>query len=106
MDPFTLFLILIWIPLFALALPIFGDVYRFLTRPKREAARRARLARLPPPEEALKVADRDEFVAYLRELLGDEDLSEVFRDEEVKARFEEVERIVERRRSGRAAAAS
>ena len=45
-------------------------------------------------------------VAYLRELLGDEDMSEVFRDAEVKARFEEVERIVERRRSGRAAAAS
>jgi hypothetical protein len=106
MDPFTLFLILIWIPLFALALPIFGDVYRFLTRSKRDAAIRARLARLLPPEEALKDADRDEFVAYVRELLGDGDVSDVFRNPELKARFEELERFVDRRGCGRIAAAS
>jgi hypothetical protein len=105
MDAFTLFLILIWIPLLALALPIFQDVYRFLTRSKRKAVTRARLARLPPPEEALKDADREEVVAYLRELLA-EDGGDGLDDEDVKARFEEVARTVERRRSGKAAAAS
>jgi hypothetical protein len=103
MDPFTLFLILIWIPLLALALPVFEDVYRFLTRSKRKAATRARLARLPPPEEALKDADHDEIVAYLLELLDDGEVGDSLRDEEVKARFEEIVRIVERRRSGKAA---
>jgi len=106
MDPFTLFLILCWIALLGLALPMFGDAYRFLTRSKREAATRARLARLPPPEEALKDADRDKVVAYLRELLGDGDASDAFRDEEIKARLDEVVRFAERRKSGGAAAAS
>ena len=105
MDAFTLFLILIWIPLLALAMPIFQDVYRFLTRSKRKAITQARLARLPPPEEALKHANREEFVAYLRELLAD-DGGDGLDDEDVKARFEEIVRIVERRTSGKAAAAS
>jgi hypothetical protein len=105
MDAFTLFLILIWIPLLVLALPIFQDVYRFLTRSKRKAITRARLARLPPPEEALENADREEVVAYLRKLFAD-DGGDDLDDEEVKARFEEVVRIVERRTSGKAAAAS
>jgi hypothetical protein len=106
MDPFTLFLILIWIPLLALALPIFEDLYRFLTRSKRKAATRARLARLPPPSEALEGADGHEIVAYLSELLGDGEVGDALRDEEVKARFEEIVRIVERREARKAAAAS
>jgi hypothetical protein len=104
MDPFTLFLILIWIPLIALALPIFGDVYRFLTRSKREAAWRARLAQLPPPEEALRDGGRDEVAAYLLELLPD-DPTEFFRDPEFQARLKELERVAARRRSERATAA-
>jgi hypothetical protein len=106
MDPYALFLILVWMALFAFALPIFRDVYRFLTRSKRQAATRARLAQLPPPEKALKDADRDQVAEYLLELFGDGDVSEVFSDREVKARFDEVVRFVERRRSGKAAAAS
>jgi hypothetical protein len=104
MDPLTLFLILIWIPLLALALPLFGDVYRLLTRSKRKAAWRARLARLPPPEEALREAGGDEVAAYLLALLPDGDPTEFFRDPELQARFEEVERIVARRRAADAAA--
>jgi len=36
--------------------------------------------------------------AYLYELLGDGEVGDALRDEEVKARFDEVARIVERRR--------
>jgi hypothetical protein len=62
------------------------------------------LARLPPPEEALKHADQDEVVAYLRELFGNGDGGDGLDDEQVKARFDEVARIVERRRSRKGAA--
>jgi hypothetical protein len=103
MDPLTFALLLLLAIACFLALPAFAEVYRLLTRPKRRAATRARLARLPSPEEALKDADHDEIVAYLRELLGDGDEGDGLDDEEVKARFEEVVRIVERRRSGKAA---
>src|SRR2546423_9734298 len=60
------------------ALPVFAEGYRFLTRSKRRAATRARLARFPSPDAmwAMACATR-----------------------EVKARYEEVVRIVERRRS-------
>jgi hypothetical protein len=105
MDPFTFALILLLAIQCFLALPALPEVYRFLTRSKRRAATRARLARLPPPEEALKEADRDDIVAYLYELLGDGEVGDSLReDEEVKARFEEVVRIVERRRSRKGAA--
>jgi hypothetical protein len=104
MDPFTLALLLVFAASVFVALPAFAEGYRFLTRSKRKAATRARLARLPPPEEALKNADRDEVVAYLRELLRDGE-GDALRDEEVNARFEEVVRIVERRESRRAGAA-
>jgi hypothetical protein len=103
MDPLTFGLLLTLAMSLVAALPVFAEGYRFLTRSKRRAARRARLARLPPAEEALKDADRDEIVAYLLELLDDGDVGESLRDEEVKARYEEVVRIVERRRSGKAA---
>jgi hypothetical protein len=103
MDPLTFALVLLLAIACFLALPAFAEVYRFLTRPKRRAATRARLARLPPPEEALKDADHDEVVAYLRELFGNGDGGDGLNDEQVKARFEEVARIVERRRSGKAA---
>jgi hypothetical protein len=106
MDPFTFALILLGAVSYLMALPACGDVYRLLTRRKREAATRARLARLPPPEKALEDADRDEIVAYLRELLGAGEVGEALRDDEVKARFEEVVRIVDRRTSGKAAAAA
>jgi hypothetical protein len=105
MDPFTFALILLLVISLFMALPVFAETYRFLTRSKRKAATRARLARLPPPEEALKDAAHDEIVAYLRELLADGE-GEALRDEEVKARFEEVVRIVERREARRRAAAS
>ena len=88
------------------ALAVVRATYRSLTRSKREAAWRARLTRLPPPEEALKEADRDKLAAYLLELLPDGDPTEFFRDLELQARLEEVERITARRRSGGAAAAS
>jgi hypothetical protein len=100
MNPLTFALVLLLAIACFLLLPAFADAYRFLTRSKRRAATRARLARLPSPEEALKGADHDEVVAYLRELFGEGDGLD---DEEVKARFEEVVRIVERRRSGKAA---
>jgi hypothetical protein len=104
MDPFTFGLILLLLISCFMLLPAVGDAYRFLTRRKRKAVTRARLARLPPPEEALKDAGHDEVVAYLRELFGNGDGGDGLRDEEVKARFEEVARIVERRRSGKSAA--
>ena len=85
---------------------MFRDAYHSLTRSKREAAWHARLTRLPPPEEALKEADRDKLAAYLLELLPDGDPTEFFRDPELEARLEEVERITARRRPGGAAAAS
>ena len=102
MDPLTFALILLLAISCFMLLPAVGDAYRFLTRSKRKALTRARLARLPPPEEALKDADHDEIVAYLRELLA-EDGGDGLDDEEVKARFEEIVRIVERRRSRKAA---
>jgi hypothetical protein len=105
MDPFTFALILLLTVSCLMLLPALGDAYRFLTRSKRKAVTRARLARLPSPEEALKHADREEVVAYLRELLAD-DGGDGLDDEEVKARFEEVVRIVERRKARQAAAAS
>jgi hypothetical protein len=104
MDPFTFASILLLLISWFMLLPAVGDAYRFLTRRKRKAATRARLARLPPPEEALKNADHEEVVAYLRALFGNGDGGDGLRDEEVKARFEEVARIVERRRSGKSAA--
>jgi hypothetical protein len=97
MDPLTLALVLLLAGSCVVALPAFAEAYRFLTRGRRKAATRARLARLPPPEEALKGADGDEIVAYLRELFGNGKTGDGLRDEEVKARFEEVVRIVERR---------
>jgi hypothetical protein len=103
MDPFTLGLVFLLVMSFVVALPAFADAYRLLMRRRRKPARRARLARLPPPEEALKEADGDEIVAYLRELFADGE-GEALRDEEVKARFEEVVRIVERRTSRQPAA--
>ena len=103
MDPLTLALLMLLAMSLLMALPVFAEGYRFLTRSKRRAATRARLARLPPPEEALKDADHDEIVAYLSELLGDGEVGDSLRDPEVKARYEEVVRIVERRRSGKAA---
>jgi hypothetical protein len=103
MDPLTFALLLALAMSLVGALPVFAEVYRFLTRSKRKAATRARLARLPPPEEALRDADHDEIVAYLLELLGDGEVGDDLRDEELKARYEEVVRIVERRRSGKAA---
>jgi hypothetical protein len=104
MDAFTLALILLLVLSCVAALPAWSEAYRFLTRRKRKAITRARLARLPPPEEALKDADHDEVVAYLRELFGNGDGGDGMGDEEVKARFEEVARIVERRRSRKSAA--
>jgi hypothetical protein len=104
MDPFTFGLILLLLISCFMLLPAVGDAYRFLTRGKRKAATRARLARLPPPEEALKDADHDEVVAYLRELFGSGERGDGLDDEEVKTRFEEVARIVERRRFGKGAA--
>ena len=102
MDLLTFALILLLAISCFMLLPAVGDAYRFLTRSKRKAVTRARLARLPPPEEALRDADRQEVVAYLRALLAD-DGGDGLDDEEVEARFEEVVRIVERRRSGKAA---
>jgi hypothetical protein len=101
MDPLTLALIFLLAISCVVALPAWPEVYRLLTRRKREAAARERLARLPPPEEALRDADHDEIVAYLGELLGDGEVGDALRNKEVKARYEEVVRIVERRRSGR-----
>jgi hypothetical protein len=98
MDAFTLALIFLLVLSCAVAFPAWSEVYRLLTRWKRKAATRERLARLPPPEEALKDADQDKLVAYLYELLGDGEVGDALRDEEVKARFDEVARIVERRR--------
>jgi hypothetical protein len=103
MDPLTFALLLPLAMSCLLLLPAFADAYRFLTRSKRRAATRARLACLPPPEEALKNADHDEVVAYLRELFRNGHGGDGLRDPEIKARFEEVVRIVERRRSGKAA---
>jgi hypothetical protein len=103
MDLFTFALILLLAISCFMLLPAVGDAYRFLTRSKRKAITRARLARLPPPEEALKDADREEVVAYLRELVAD-DGGDGLDDEEVEARFEEVVRIVERRKARKAAA--
>jgi hypothetical protein len=103
MDPLTFALLLPLAMSCFLLLPAFADAYRFLTRSKRQAATRSRLARLPPPEEALKDADHDEVVAYLRELLANGDGGDGWDDKEVEARFDEVVRIVERRRSGKAA---
>ena len=103
MDPFTFALILLLAISCFMLLPAVGDAHRFLTRSKRKAATRARLAGLPPPEEALKGADGGEIVAYLRELLAEGD---AWDDEEVEARFEEVVRIVERREARKAAATS
>ena len=103
MDPLTFALLALLAMACFLALPIVGEAYRFLTRPRRRAATRARLARLPPPEEALRDADHDEIVAYLLELLDDGEVGDSLRDKEVKARYDEVVRIVERRRSGKAA---
>ena len=105
MDPLTLALTVLMAFSCFLGLPAVGDAYRFLTRSKRKAVTRARLARLPPPEEALKDPDREEVVAYLRKLLAD-DGGDGLDDEEVNARFEEVVRIVQRRRAGKAAAAA
>jgi hypothetical protein len=101
MDPFTLVLVLLMASSCVVALPALAEAYRFLTRGKRKAATRARLARLPLPEEALKDADGDEIVAYLRELFGNPKTSDGLRDEEIKARFEEVVRIVKRRERSR-----
>jgi hypothetical protein len=102
MDPLTFALILLLAISCFMLLPAVGDAYRFLTRSKRKAVTRARLARLPPPEEALSDAEGHEIVDYLRELLAD-DGGDALEDEDVKARFEEVLRIVERRRSREAA---
>ena len=99
MDPLTFALLLLLAASFVAALPLFAEAYRFLTRSKRRAATRARLGRLPPPEEALKDADHDQIVDYLSELLGDGEVSDSPRDEEVRTRYEEVVRIVRRRRS-------
>ena len=87
-----------------MAPPAVVDGYRFLTRSKRKAVTRTRLAHLPPPEEALRDADGHEIVDYLRELLDDG--GDGLDNEEVKARFEEVVRIVERREAREAVAAS
>ena len=103
MDPLTLALLMLLAMSLLVALPVFAEGYRFLTRSKRREATRARLARLPPPEEALKDADHDQIVDYLSELLGDGEVGDSLRDEEVRARYEEVVRIVQRRRSGKAA---
>jgi hypothetical protein len=103
MDPLTFVLLALLVMSLLVALPAFAEGYRFLTRAKRREATRARLARLPPPEEALKDADHDEIVDYLSELLGDGEVGDTLRDEEVRARYEEVVRIVERRRSGKPA---
>src|SRR5919198_1872415 len=104
MDAFTFALILLFILSCVVALPAWPALYRLLTTRKREAAARERLARLPLPEEALRDADHDEIVAYLSELLGDGEVGDALRNKEVKTRYEEVVRIVERRRSGKAAA--
>ena len=106
MDPFTLALIFLLAISCVVALPAWSELYRLLTRRKREAATRERLARLLPPEQALRDADHDEIVAYLRELLADGEVGDALRNKEVKTRYEEVVRIVERRRSGKAAATS
>ena len=106
MDRLTFALLLVLAMSLVVALPVFAEGYRFLTRSKRKAATRARLARLPQPDEALKDADHEEIVTYLSELLGDGEVGDSLRDEEVKARYEEVVRIVERRRSGKAASTS
>jgi hypothetical protein len=105
MDPFTFALILLGAISYLMLLPAVGDAYRFLTRSKRKAATRARLARLPPPEDVLGDASGHEIVAYLRELLAD-DGGDGLDDEDVKARFEGVVRIVEQREARMAAAAS
>jgi hypothetical protein len=103
MDPITFALSFLLAISCFMALPAVGDAYRFLTRSKRKAVTRTRLARLPPPEEALSNADGHEIVDYLRELLAD-DGGDGLDDDEVKARFEEVVRIVERRRPRKAVA--
>jgi hypothetical protein len=105
MDPLTFALTSLLAFSCFLALPAVVDAYRLLTRRKRKAVTRTRLARLPPPEEALRDADGYEIVDYLRELLAD-DGGDALEDEEVKARFEAVVRIVERREARKAAAAS
>jgi hypothetical protein len=103
MDAFTFALILLFVLSCVVALPAWPELRRLLTRRKRKAATRKRLARLPPPAEALRDADHEEIVAYLRELFGHGDGGDGLGNEEVKARYEEVVRIVERRRSGKAA---
>jgi len=104
MDAFTFALILLFVLSCAVALPAWPELYRLVTRRKRKAITRARLARLPPPEEALKRAGQDEVVAYLRKLFGNGDGGDGLCDGEVKARFDEVVRIVERRRAAKGAA--
>jgi hypothetical protein len=105
MDPFTFALILLGAISYLMLLPAVVDAFRFLTRSRRKAARRARLERLPAPEETLGDAAGHEIVAYLRELFPDGD-DDAWQDEEVKARYEEIVRIVERREARKAAAAS
>ena len=65
MDRLTFALLLVLAMSLVVALPVFAEGYRFLTRSKRKAATRARLARLPQPDEALKDADHEEIVTYL-----------------------------------------
>src|SRR5919198_6502740 len=107
MDAFTFALILLFILSCVVALPAWPALYRLLTTRKREAAARERLARLPPPEEALtgrgsrrgrRLPER-----AARRRRGGRRFCATRR---VKTRYEEVVRIVERRRSGKAAATS